>query len=91
MREEYKESVDGGGGMKEHEGPCTKVKRYDVMVCDRGCDYREARDAERRHAEKVTGMKFGEPFFVMQGLQLIATGGETPEVLLRAGNHQQIL
>lgn len=52
-------------------------------ICQQGCDYLEARRRDQAKCEKETGCKYGEPFFIMEGIQFIAEGAEAPHVVIK--------
>ncbi len=57
--------------------------------CDKGCEYREARVAERKACEKATGLKFGKLFYVYKGVRLKADGYEVPYVRLNGATWEE--
>jgi hypothetical protein len=69
---------------------CKGTKNEDGF-CNFGCDYKEAREFSCREAENRTGCEFGEPFFVINGLKLIANGYEAPYVELKMGENSIML
>lgn len=50
--------------------------------CNKGCDYRAAKEHEKKAAEKRCGVQYDKPFVAFDGLSLTATSYEAPYVML---------